>query len=338
VKIETRKPDVTGVIALYNGATHIVDAIQSMLSQMEPPLEIIIVDDGSSDDSVGVIKAFMAENSQADALVKIFHQENAGQSTARNRGVKEAAGLFVAFLDQDDSWEPTHISHLRAFFESAPRLGWVYTDFNEIDQHTRFIRRNFLKKQSYSPPASSVFGLIDADMMMLPSSSLIRTVAFEEVGGFDPQFRGYEDDDLFFRIFVAGWSFEYDPESLVNYRIHPDNSSRGLSFPQSRIRFYRKYRDFYTRDDDYFNKFFHGHLAPRMISAAIQDAAIADRDHFDEARILAASFLEELFTDTGFNARSRLVLFIAKRRNLFRWAMRVRGIIRRPLKRPKKTF
>jgi hypothetical protein len=167
---------------------------------------------------------------------------------------------------------------------------------------------------------------------MLPSSSLIRKEAFEQAEGFDPQFRGYEDDDLFFRIFVAGWSFTYDPEALINYRIHPDNSSRGLSFPQSRIRFYRKYRDFFSKDHDYFEKFYRGQLVPRMVSAAIQDAAIADRDGFDEARVLAASFLEEIFTDTGFGARSRLVLFIAKRKNLFRLALRVRASLRRSQK------
>jgi glycosyltransferase involved in cell wall biosynthesis len=337
VKIETRKPDVSGVIALYNGATHITAAIQSMMSQTESPLEIIIVDDGSTDDALAAVESLMAESDDAKKLVKIVRQQNSGQGSARNRGVAEAKGTFIAFLDQDDSWEPTHIAHLRTFFESRPALGWIYTDFNEFDEGSRFIQRNFLEKKRYTPPESSIFGLIGSDMMMLPSSSLIRKEALESVGGFDTQFRGYEDDDLFFRIFVAGWSFIYEPEALVNYRIHPDNSSRGLSFPQSRIRFYRKYRGYFGREHDYFEKFFRGHLVPRMVSAAIQDAAIADRDGYDEARVLAASFLEEIFTDTGFGSRSRLVLFIAKRKNVFRWALRVRSLLRRPQKQRKKT-
>jgi glycosyltransferase involved in cell wall biosynthesis len=335
VTVETSNSDVSSVIALYNGATHIIDALESMLQQTEPPLEIIIVDDGSSDESLAVIAAFMDDRAQAAKLITIVKQENSGQGSARNRGVAEAKGAFIAFLDQDDSWEPTHIAHLRTFFDSRPKLGWVYTDFNEFDESSRFIQRNFLRQKNYAPPESSIFGLMSADMMMLPSSSLIRKVAFAAAGGFDTQFRGYEDDDLFFRIFVAGWSFEFDADALVNYRIHPDNSSRGLSFPNSRILFYRKYRDYFERDHDYFSKFFRGSLVPRMVSAAIQDAAVADRDDFDEARILAASFLEEIFTDTGFSSRSRLVLFLAKRKNLFRWAWRVRTALRRPEKSSK---
>ncbi len=223
-------------------------------------------------------------------------------------------------------------------FTDKPRLGWVYTDFNEFDEQNRFIRRQFLAKQNYSPPVNSIFGLIDKDLMMLPSASLIRREAFLSVGGFDSQFRGYEDDDLFIRLFVKGWSYEYMTQALVNYRIHPNNSSRNLTFPKSRIKFYRKYRDLFDKESDYFPKYFHQHLAPRMISATIEDAAISARDHNEEARKLASAFLEEIFLDTGFTLRSRLVFFATKHPLSLRIALYIRGIFWKPFVKEEKSF
>lgn len=332
------KLSVSAVIALYNGQLHIVDAIESILGQTEPVQEILIINDGSTDASVKVIKEYLSSNSQAKKLVKLIEQSNSGQGSARNAGVIAASSDLIGFLDQDDSWEPTHVEEMVPKFDGNPRLGWVYTDFNEFDEQGRFIRRQFLAKQNYTPPVNSLFGLIDHDLMMLPSASLIRREAFVRVGGFDTQFRGYEDDDLFVRLFVNGWSFEYMASALVNYRIHPNNSSRNLTFPKSRIKFYRKYRDFFDKNSDYYPKYLHQHLAPRMISAAIEDAAISSRDHNEDARKLASEFLKEIFTDTGFNARSRLVLYVSKHPITLRIALYIRGLFWKPFAKREKTY
>lgn len=329
---------VSAVIALYNGETHIIDAIESILQQTQPVAEIVVVNDGSSDASIEVINKYIQSNQDAKTKLRLIDQPNSGQGAARNAGVKASSGDLIGFLDQDDSWEPTHVSEMIPFFIDNPRLGWVYTDFNEFDEQNRFIRRQFLAKQSYSPPANSLFGMIDKDLMMLPSASLIRREAYLSVGGFDTQFRGYEDDDLFLRLFVKGWSFEYMTSALVNYRIHPNNSSRNLTFPNSRIKFYRKYKDFFDKDSDYYPKYFYQHLAPRMISAAIEDAAVSARDKNEEARKLASGFLKEIFTDTGFNARSRLVLFATKHPITLRIALFVRGIFWKPFVKKEKSF
>lgn len=329
---------VSAVIALYNGQNHIVDAIKSILVQTHPVQEIIIVNDGSTDLSVETINKFIESSPQAAKLVKLIEQENSGQGSARNAGVSVATSNLIGYLDQDDTWEPTHIEEMLPRFQGKPKLGWVYTDFNEFDEQDRFIRRQFLAKQKYTPPVNSIFGLIDHDLMMLPSASLIRREAFIAVGGFDTQFRGYEDDDLFLRLFVNGWSFEYMESALVNYRIHPHNSSRNLTFPNSRIMFYRKYRDFFDRTSDYYPKYFHQHLAPRMISAAIEDAAISSRDHNEEARKLASSFLKEIFTDTGFNTRSRLVYFVSKHPVSLRVALFIRALFWKPFVKKEKTY
>lgn len=329
---------VSAVIALYNGETHIIDAIESILQQTQSVIEIIVVNDGSSDSSLGVIKKYLQSNQVAKKILRIIDQSNSGQGAARNAGVRASSGDLIGFLDQDDTWEPTHIAEMVPKFIGNPRLGWVYTDFNEFDEQNRFIRRQFLAKQNYSPPVNSVFGLIDKDLMMLPSASLIRREAYLNVSGFDPQFRGFEDDDLFIRLFVDGWSYEFITQSLVNYRIHPNNSSRNLTFPVSRIKFYRKYRDFFDKDSDYYLKYFHQHLAPRMISAAVEDAAIAARDHDNEARQLASNFLEEIFNDTGHTLRNRLVLYASKSSISLRFAIFVRGFFWKPFIKADKNF
>lgn len=323
---------VAAVIAVYNGREHIISAIESILNQTVPVEQIVIVDDGSTDGSVELIQTYVDSNPFAQRLVKIVRQPNGGQGFARNTGVYNSTSELIGFLDQDDTWEPNHVREMAHHFAADPSLGWVYTDFNEIDENNRFIRRQFLAKQSYRKPINSIFGLISRDLMMLPSASLIRKEAFQAIGGFDTQFRGYEDDDLFIRLFVNGWDFKYLPESLVNYRIHPNNSSRNLTFPKSRIKFYKKYRDFFDDESEYFAIYFRQHLAPRMISAAIQDAAIAARDDDEPARRLASDFLHEIFCDTGFNIRSRIVYFSSRNSRLLKFALSARHTFKKKQK------
>jgi glycosyltransferase involved in cell wall biosynthesis len=331
-------PPVSAVIAVYNGRTHVIEAIESVLAQTVPVTEIVIVDDGSSDDSVTVIQNYISTNGISEKFVNLVVQENAGQGSARNAGAHLARSPFIGFLDQDDTWTPTHVEKLVEVMGQEPSLGWAYTDFNEFDEQNRFIRRRFLAKHDYSPPPSSLFGFIDQDLMMLPSSALIRRSAFLEVGGFDPQFRGYEDDDLFIRLLLAGWDFAYLGESLLNYRIHPNNSSRNLTFQESRINFYRKYRELFDVESEYRSKFLDQHLAPRMISAAIQDAAIASKAHDEALRKLSSAFLGEIFRDTGFNAKQKLVFFASKNPILIRLAVHVRGWFWKPFAKKEKTF
>lgn len=127
-------------------------------------------------------------------------------------------------------------------------------------------------------------------------------------------------------------------DALVNYRIHPDNSSRNLTFPNSRIKFYRKYRYFFDKESEYFPKYFHQHLAPRMVKAAIQDAIIASKDRNEPSRKLASDFLGELFGDIGFNLRARIVYFSSENAILLRAALFSRALFRWSRKKSKLSF
>lgn len=322
-----QKLKISAVIALYNGSTHIIEALESVSNQTLPVNEIIIIDDGSSDDSVSLINSYLSKNKSLKAKTQVISQKNQGQGVARNRGVFESSGHFIGFLDQDDTWEPQHCEILSQFFMRNPTIGWVFTDFNEFDENGRVIRRNFLAENKYSLPEKSIFGLISQDLMMLPSSSLIRREAYIGIGGFDAQFRGYEDDDLFFRLFVAGWDFQFCEESLVNYRIHPENSSRQITFPKSRMKFYRKYKIFFDKSETYYGAFYHNSLVPRILGAVKQDAYKAVDQGLNENFHFAKESISEIYLDAGGGLRTRITNFIFKRKFLLLLVIKFRFLI-----------
>ena len=125
---------ISAVIPLYNGARTIEQALRSIFRQSLPAAEIIVVDDGSTDDGAAIVERLAREHP-----VKLFRKENGGQSSARNYGIARAGGDFIALLDQDDVWYPNHLERLaQPFVEPRVReLGWVYSNLDEIDEDGR---------------------------------------------------------------------------------------------------------------------------------------------------------------------------------------------------------
>lgn len=228
---------VTVVVALYNGADHCVEALASVFAQTRLPDEVVVVDDGSDDRSAAMLGAL-----EAPVPVRFERQSNQGQSAARNTGLRLAAGGLVAFLDQDDVWTPDHLERLCAVLEADHRVGWAYSDFDEIDAGGRDVTRNYRLRHGVRADLASVGDLLGADLMVLPSASVVRRDAVLAVGGFDPELTGYEDDDLFVRMFRAGHRSAFVPMALTRYRVHDNGSSSSASFGRSRVRFLAKMR------------------------------------------------------------------------------------------------
>ncbi len=226
---------VTAVIPLYNGKEYIQRAVESVVSQTLAPLELIVVDDGSTDDSPEIVK-----NMEAPFEIKLVRQENAGQSAARNHAARLAKGKILAFLDQDDIWYPDHLDMLSAPFLLNPRIGWTYSDLDEIDRNGELIMLRRLSALGIAHPKRAIYDLLYEDMFILPSASLVLKSAFEEIGGFDERLMGYEDDDLFLRLFRAGYAHEYIPEALSQWRIRHDSASYSDRMAQSRDIYARK--------------------------------------------------------------------------------------------------
>ena len=227
---------VVAVIPLYNGSAYIEGSLKSILSQSHPVDEIVVVDDGSSDNGAELAQRLAGHLPHFKLLTK----PNGGQSSARNFGVAHSSADLIAFLDQDDAWYPDHIERLiEPFLEECARpLGWVYSNVDRVDGDGLMMMRSFINAARH--PKKNVLNCLGEDMFILPSASLILRDAFVDVGGFDEQFVGYEDDDLFLRLFRARWDNVFIDEPLSVWRIHNGSASFSISMGRSRLRFARK--------------------------------------------------------------------------------------------------
>ena len=158
---------VSVVIPTYNRAYCIDNAIQSVLSQTHSDVEVVIVDDGSTDGTRELIKVRYA----SDNRIKYIHRENGGVSAARNTGLRQATGDFIALLDSDDVWKPWKLELQLACLQLIPHAGMVWTDMEAVDPHghvfdPRFLRTMYSAYQWF--PAGTLFG----EVMPLPAISV----------------------------------------------------------------------------------------------------------------------------------------------------------------------
>jgi glycosyltransferase involved in cell wall biosynthesis len=215
---------IAAIIPLYNGAKWIEGTIRSVFAQTLQPDEFIVVDDGSTDGGAG---AAIVESLAKERPITLLRKANGGQSAARNFAVRHSASTLIGFLDQDDLWYPGHLATLVKPFRrpTAIPLGWVYSDLAEIDETGGMMRHSILESAPIEHPKRTLVGCIGSDMFILPSASLIRRKAFDDVGGFDERLCGYEDDDLFLRMFRAGYGNIFLNQPLSAWRIHPASAS-----------------------------------------------------------------------------------------------------------------
>lgn len=203
MSIPSREPTarVSVVIPTCNRAATIHLALESVLSQRYGNVEVLVVDDGSRDNTRGVVARY-------GDRVRYLHQENAGPAAARNRGLRSATGEFIAFLDSDDAWLPSKLELQIAAFERNPRLGIVATNviyrypWGEVrsdygDDDSRSIREKFLD-----------------NIPMVTSSVMVTKEAVAAVGGFDESLMYAEDWDYFYRI-ARSYEARILPDPLV---------------------------------------------------------------------------------------------------------------------------
>jgi len=230
-----RRFSAAAVIPLYNGGRYIEAALRSVLAQTIPPDEIIVVNDGSTDDGPAIVATF------AETLpVTILTKPNGGQSSARNMGVAHARSDLIAFLDQDDIWYPQHIAALSRPFEDDERLGVVYSSLDEIDGAGELRTKAVHNQNASNHPKPNLAECLRTDMHILPTAAIVRRSAIEAVGGFDERLSGYEDDDLFLRILQAGYSHSYLATPLGQWRKHADSSFHSPRMDRSRLIYAKK--------------------------------------------------------------------------------------------------
>lgn len=254
---------IAAIVPLYNGSATIEAALTSILRQTVPVDEIIVVDDGSTDDGAGAnIVRRMAES----APITLRSKANGGQSSARNYGVSCCQSDLIALLDQDDIWYPEHIERLsKPFREGNARIGWVYSNVDIIDSEGKLTNYGLLTNVGMEHPKRTLDGCLRTDMFILPSASLIARSAFLAEGGFDERLSGYEDDDLFLRMFRGGHVNIYLDESLSQWRITGETASYTPRMARSRLLYASKLMATFPDDPMRGQYFVRELIAPRFV-------------------------------------------------------------------------
>jgi glycosyltransferase involved in cell wall biosynthesis len=209
------KPKVSIVLPAYNAMAYLPQAYESALKQTFTDYEILIVNDGSSDG----IEEWVSQIS--DPRVRYIFQANQGAAEARNTGIYNAQGEYVAFLDADDLWEPTKLEKQVRCLDENPDVGLVDTWIILIDQEGN--SKGWVH-------ASSAEGNVWEQVIQEPtiicgSSPMIRRSCFDTVGVFDRNLLYAGDWDLWIRI-ASRYAFAVVKEPLVRYRLHPSNTSK----------------------------------------------------------------------------------------------------------------
>lgn len=216
------EPLVSVVIPVFNGAGVVGETVGSVLSQTHRNLEVLVVDDGSTDATVGVVRAASA----GDSRVRILTQANGGVAAARNHGLEEASGPVVAFVDADDLWKPQKIAKQLECLELAgPDVGVVYTWSVDIDQDGMVVPPVRPK-----PPyrGNVLSAILLQNFIGNASAPLMRTSVVKRVGGYSPDLiNGLEDWHLYVRL-AETCDFEVVPEFLTGYRQTPNSMSRDV--------------------------------------------------------------------------------------------------------------
>ncbi|MCK6480545.1 MAG: glycosyltransferase [Planctomycetes bacterium] len=204
-------PRVTAV----NRADYLGEALDSALAQDFPGLEVVVVDDGSTDGTPALLARY-------GGRIRVHRQENAGQSAAINRGVDMARGEYVALLDSDDAWLPGKLARAVPLLDADPGAALLYAAVEMMDGAGRAIPD---PRPPRSTPSGEVLGtLLEGNFMRTPTV-VFRRALFLEAAGYDPALRCVNDWDLWLRL-ATGRRVLRDPVPAARYRLHGDQAVR----------------------------------------------------------------------------------------------------------------
>jgi glycosyltransferase involved in cell wall biosynthesis len=200
------------VIPVYNGEKTIKNTVESVLHQTFSDFELIVINDGSQDSTLQIVSSIK------DSRLKVFSYENAGLAASRNRGISQAVGEYISFIDADDLWTPNKLEAQWRALQENPNAAVAYSWTDHIDESGQFFR---------SGPHFTFSGDIYARLLLVDfigsgSNPLIRTQVFAEVGGFDESLTAVEDWEMWLRL-AARYQFVVVPSPQILYRVY-DNS------------------------------------------------------------------------------------------------------------------
>ena len=261
-------PIVTIAIPAYNHGRYLPEAIETVLGQDYPAIEIIVVDDGSTDDTAEVLKRYAGR-------IEAVSQTNAGQSAAINRAWRQARGELVAYLSADDRLKPRAVSTAVGAFTADPELVMVYGDFDLIDPSSAHIRRVRAPEFDYQAMVT--------DLVCAPGpGAFLRRTAVDRAGEWNTGFRQAPDFDYWLRFGMTGRCRRL-PVALADLRVHPGSASFAPTDVPRAEEPIRIMTEFFARQD----------LTPALRS--LQDASLssanllAARSHIRSGRYRAGA-------------------------------------------------
>lgn len=211
-------PTVSVITPTFNRADFIGETVESILAQTFGDFELLIVDDGSTDNTREILSPYLS-----DKRLRYFYQENQGQSVARNRGLTESRGQFLCFIDSDNVWLPNKLESQLNFLREHPEVDIVYGDIITIDETSKEIGRENMRRIS-----GHIAGDLLRDNFVSINTSMVRRQCYTELGGFNEKDRLAEDYDLWLR-YSTRFKFHYMPEYFAKYRVMDDQISSDKS-------------------------------------------------------------------------------------------------------------
>ncbi len=202
------------MIPTYRHASYVLKTIESAFQQDLPPSEIIVINDGSPDNTHEILQPLALSR-----RIRYVRQENAGQAAARNRGISLCSGEFIALLDDDDLWPMDKLRWQVEYLRTHPEVGMIAGTVTIIDAEDRVLR------QAGAPGCMTIETLFRKSQLISPGQALFRASILRDIGGFNPLVWGADDWDLYLRLAHATRLVIEDRVALF-YRKHSTNASR----------------------------------------------------------------------------------------------------------------
>jgi glycosyltransferase involved in cell wall biosynthesis len=217
--MEMQRAMVSVVIPVYNNEPYIAAAVKSVLSQTLPPEEIIVVDDGSTDGTAAALKSF--GNS-----IKYVYQQNRGEPSARNTGIRESTSEYIAFLDGDDLWRANKLELQMEYLHKHPNCALVYTDMSTFDENG-IIDASVKDRLQVPLPSGHIFAALFKTALFGSGSVVFRKACIDSVGYFDEELLVGSDYEMWLRI-ARHFELGAVDQPLLMYRHHAAMSTRGI--------------------------------------------------------------------------------------------------------------
>ncbi|WGK65068.1 glycosyltransferase family 2 protein [Croceiramulus getboli] len=213
-------PRYSVVVTVYNKQDFIQSTLESVLRQSQDDFEILVIDDGSTDNSAEVIQGI------DDDRITYFYQANRGAAAARNLGIAEARSSFIALMDGDDLWHPDYLATIDRLHERHPLARVLATGY-EINglHHTYPAEYSISKPKNAQPAMVSFFGSSEIHSLLTSSSAVIHRSVFDQVGFYDETITSGQDTDLWIRIGLH-YQVAFDPEIRVTLRYDKQSLSK----------------------------------------------------------------------------------------------------------------